>query len=103
MDMRSVPLTQLRDQLDEYVSLAASGETVLVTQGDHVVVEMVLPRGSHPVRPRLTASSQEVLAEPIRQGWITPPVLTSREPPPRAPVARLDEILAGLREDRDDR
>jgi len=101
--MRSIPLTQLRDRLDEYVGLAASGETVLVTQGDRVVVELALPQESRPGGSWPTPGSQEILAEPIRRGWITPPILTSHEPPPRAPVASFEDLLVGLTTDREDR
>jgi hypothetical protein len=40
-----------------------------------------------------------VLADAVRNGWITPPLM--RQPiMPRQPVARLSEILADLAKDR---
>ncbi len=42
--MRAVGLKLLKNKLREYVRLAASGETVLVTDGDKVVAELVPPR-----------------------------------------------------------
>ena len=42
--MRSVGIKVLKNKLSEYVRLAASGETVLVTDRDRVVAELVPPR-----------------------------------------------------------
>ena len=42
--MRSVGLKVLKNKLSEYVRLAASGETVLVTDRDRVVAEIVPPQ-----------------------------------------------------------
>ena len=42
--MRSVGLKVLKNKLSEYVRLAAGGETVLVTDRDRVVAEIVPPR-----------------------------------------------------------
>jgi antitoxin (DNA-binding transcriptional repressor) of toxin-antitoxin stability system len=42
--MRAVGLQVLRNRLSEYVRLAARGETVLVTDRDRVVAEIVPPR-----------------------------------------------------------
>src|SRR5437016_1613194 len=42
--MRLVSLTVLGNRLSEYVRLAAGGETVLVTDRDRVVAELVPPR-----------------------------------------------------------
>ena len=96
--MRAVGLKTLKNKLSEYVRLAAAGETVLVTDRDRVVAELVPPReGRNPLL------SDAVLAEAVRKGWITPPTIADSKPPPRAPVARLEEILDGLNQDRADR
>jgi antitoxin (DNA-binding transcriptional repressor) of toxin-antitoxin stability system len=42
--MRSVGLKLLKKKLSEYVRLAAGGETVLVTDRDRVVAELVPPQ-----------------------------------------------------------
>ena len=42
--MRSVGIKALNSRLSEYVRLAASGETVLVTDRDRVVAELGPPR-----------------------------------------------------------
>ncbi|HET6757243.1 MAG TPA: hypothetical protein VFH21_06490 [Burkholderiales bacterium] len=94
--MRSVGLKVLKNKLSEYVRLAASGETVLVTDRDRVVAELVPPKGG---RSPLLADA--ALAEAVRKGWITPPALPAGNvPPPSAPVAPLDDLLAELDRDR---
>ena len=78
--------------------LAGRGETVLVTDRDRVVAELVPPR---PGRAREVADS--AVCEAVRAGWLTPAATPGGELPSRAPVAPLAEILAGLDSDRDDR
>jgi antitoxin (DNA-binding transcriptional repressor) of toxin-antitoxin stability system len=96
--MRSVGLKVLKNKLSEYVRLVASGETVLVTDRDRVVAELIPPREG---RSPLLADA--LLAEAIRKGWITPPTLVDTEPPPAIPVAPLADLLGELGEDRDTR
>jgi antitoxin (DNA-binding transcriptional repressor) of toxin-antitoxin stability system len=95
--MRAVGIKVLKNKLSEYVRLAASGETVLVTDRDRVVAELGPPR---PGRAESLVDAQ--LAEAVRAGWITPRQASAGSPP-RAPVAPLEVILAGLDEDRADR
>jgi antitoxin (DNA-binding transcriptional repressor) of toxin-antitoxin stability system len=96
--MRSVGLKVLKNKLSEYVRLAAGGETVLVTDRDRVVAEIVPPRTG---RSPLLADA--LLAEAVRQGWLTPPVLVDRAPPPRKPVMSFRQFMDDLRQDREDR
>ena len=96
--MRSVGLKVLKNKLSEYVRLAASGETVLVTDRDRVVAELVPPRVG---RSELLTDAQ--LAELVRKGWLAPPTVVSEEPPPSVPVAPLAQVLSELDADRDDR
>jgi antitoxin (DNA-binding transcriptional repressor) of toxin-antitoxin stability system len=96
--MHAVGLKVLKNRLSEYVRLAARGETVLVTDRDKVVAEIVPPREG-----RSPLVSEARLAEAVRRGWITPPLMTGTEPPPRAPVARLRELLGELDRDREER
>ncbi|HUN50012.1 MAG TPA: hypothetical protein VMU42_02795 [Candidatus Sulfotelmatobacter sp.] len=96
--MRSVGLKVLKNKLSEYVRLAAGGETVLVTDRDRVVAELVPPRGG-----RSPFLADAVLAEAVRAGWITPPALVSGEPPPRRPVMSFRDLAENLRRDREDR
>lgn len=42
--MKAVGIKTLKNKLSAYVRLAASGETVLVTDRDQVVAELVPPR-----------------------------------------------------------
>ena len=66
--MRSVGLKVLKNKLSEYVRLAAGGETVLVTDRDRVVAELVPPQ---PGRPRRVKTSS-LPAACGRVGWLTP-------------------------------
>jgi antitoxin (DNA-binding transcriptional repressor) of toxin-antitoxin stability system len=96
--MHAVGLKALKNRLSEYVRLAARGETVLVTDRERVVAEIVPPREG---RSLLVADAK--LAEAVRRGWVTPPLLDSPEPPPRLPVAELRDLLRELEGDRSDR
>lgn len=95
--MRSVGLKVLKNKLSEYVRLAAGGETVLVTDRDRVVAEIVPPQ---PRRSPLL--SDALLADAVREGWLTPPALASSEPPPRKPVMPLQDLMRELRHDREE-
>jgi antitoxin (DNA-binding transcriptional repressor) of toxin-antitoxin stability system len=96
--MRAVGIKILKNKLSEYVRLAAGGETVLITDRDRVVAELVPPREG-----RSTWVADAHLAEAVRQGWLTPPSMVPAGVPGRAPVASLDNILAELERDRADR
>src|SRR4029077_15423349 len=92
--MRSVGIKLLKNKLSEYVRLAASGETVLVTDRDHVVAEL-----GPPAPDRSPLVSDALLLDAVRQGWIRPPLSAGRELPARKPVMKMPEILADLEED----
>ena len=97
--MRSVGLKMLNNKLSEYVRLAAAGETVLVTDRDRVVAEIVPPRAE-----RSPILADALLADAVRKGWLTPAAMPAAGPPPKPPpVMTLDELLAELDEDRSDR
>ena len=96
--MRAVGLKILKNKLSEYVRLAERGETVLVTDRDRVVAEIVPPE-----RTRSPLLADALLAEAVRQGWITPPAFTSSTPPPRNPVMKFRELKQELDEDRSER
>jgi antitoxin (DNA-binding transcriptional repressor) of toxin-antitoxin stability system len=98
MDMRAVGLKILKNRLSEYVRLAASGETVLITDRDRVVAELVPPQGG-----RALHGADALLADAVRRGWMTPPLLPAAEVPPRAPVTTLKVLLKELAQDRADR
>ena len=96
--MRSVGSKILKNKLNEYVRLAAAGETILVTDRDRVVAELGPPREGRSSR---LADAQ--LADAVRRGWLSPPLMVREAPPPSDPVAPLQEILAELDEDRGER
>ncbi len=96
--MRAVGVKVLKNKLSEYVRLAESGETVLVTDRDRVVAELGPPR---PGRAPLVADA--LLAEAVREGWISAPVIVAEGPPPRHPVTTWSELSRELDADRDDR
>jgi len=95
--MRAVGLRNLKNHLSEYVRLAASGETVLVTDRERVFAELVPPRDG-----RAEAPQDALLAEAVRRGWLTPAVGSPAGAVPRRPVARLEAVLDELARDRSD-
>jgi antitoxin (DNA-binding transcriptional repressor) of toxin-antitoxin stability system len=97
--MRSVGIKVLKNKLSEYVRLAAGGETVLVTDRDRVVAELVPPRKAID-----KADPKGWWAEQVRLGNITPAKDRNAPLPPRVgPFMSLEELLADLDEDRADR
>jgi antitoxin (DNA-binding transcriptional repressor) of toxin-antitoxin stability system len=98
VDMRSVGIKVLKNRLSEYVRLAASGETVLVTDRDKVVAELVPPRTG-----RAEELHDAVLADAVRRGWLTPATMPRGSLPPRQPVMSWEELAKGLDADREDR
>jgi antitoxin (DNA-binding transcriptional repressor) of toxin-antitoxin stability system len=96
--MRSVGLKILKNKLSEYVRLAAGGETVLITDRDTVVAEIVPPR---PGRSPMLADAW--LAEAVRSGWITPPAFASDAAMPRKPIMLFRELAKDLAAGREDR
>jgi antitoxin (DNA-binding transcriptional repressor) of toxin-antitoxin stability system len=96
--MRAVGLKVLKNKLSEYVRLAQRGETILVTDRDRVVAELIPPREG-----RSPAVADAVLAELVRKGWVTPPARPLTGPPPRAPLAVFGELMRELDEARADR
>jgi antitoxin (DNA-binding transcriptional repressor) of toxin-antitoxin stability system len=93
-----VGIKELKNRLSEYVRLASAGETVLVTDRDRVVAEIGPPQYG---RAESLADAQ--LAEAVRKGWIAPPAFPGAEPPPRLPVAPLEQILREIERDREER
>ncbi len=96
--MRAVGLKVLKNRLSEFVRLAASGETVLVTDRDRVVAEL-----GPPTPGRSALASDAILADAIRQGLVSAPLRVAEGPPTRRPVARFADVMAELAGDREDR
>lgn len=95
--MRTVGLKVLKNRLSEYIRLVATGETVLVTDRDRVVAELRPPQGRSPL------ISDAVLAEAMRRGLLSAPLVVREGPPGRSPIEPLADVLAGLDRDRGDR
>ena len=97
--MRSVGLKVLNNKLSEYVRLAAGGETVLVTDRDRVVAEIVPPRAE-----RSPILADALLADMVRKGLLAPPAAPGAGPPPAPPPRMtLEQLLDVLDEVRGDR
>jgi antitoxin (DNA-binding transcriptional repressor) of toxin-antitoxin stability system len=96
--MRAVGLKVLKNKLSEFVRLAANGETVLITDRERVVAELVPPR---PDRGATVADAQ--WGELVRRGLVTPAKVRSAEPLPRKPVMSWEELGRQIAEDREDR
>lgn len=95
--MRSVGLKALKNKLSEYIRLAAAGETVRVTDRNRVVAEIVPPR------PERKLSDDALMAQGVREGWLTPAKNPDRGPLPRKPVTRFEEVMKDLEQARADR
>ena len=96
--MRCVGVKTLKNKLSEYLRLVGAGETVLVTDRDRVIAELIPPR-----KAAGPLASDAALAEAVRKGWITPAAMAVKSPPSRVPVDRLENILADLGADRSER
>ncbi len=96
--MRAVGLKVLKNRLSEYVRLAASGETVLVTDRERVVAELVPPGAGREV-----TAADALLADAVRKGWLTPPLGAAGAAVPHRPAAQLAVLLTELDADRADR
>jgi prevent-host-death family protein len=94
----SVGLKVLKNKLSEYVRRAAAGETVLITDHERVVAELVPPRST-----RADTISDAVLAQAVRDGLLTPAVQPRGPVPSPDGVMTLDELLSEIDIDRSDR
>jgi prevent-host-death family protein len=92
--VHTVGLKVLKNKLSEYVRLAASGDTIVITDRGRIVAEIVPPR----------PKKESVIERGIREGWIRPAVRGPDWPPKPTPVEgyTLEKILADLDEDRKD-
>ena len=96
--MRAVGLKTLKNKLNQYVRMAANGETILVTDRGRVIAQLCPPSAG-----RSSIPADATLAEAVRQGWLSPPALPSGEVPPRLPVALFATLMRELKADRDGR
>jgi antitoxin (DNA-binding transcriptional repressor) of toxin-antitoxin stability system len=93
--MRRVGLKVLKNNLSRYVRVAAAGETVLVTDRDRVVAELVPPQDN-----RQAHHGDERFQEAVREGWITPAPLAGAGPPPATPMTDFAGLMRELDDDR---
>jgi antitoxin (DNA-binding transcriptional repressor) of toxin-antitoxin stability system len=96
--MRAVGLKVLKNKLSEFVRLAQAGETILVTDRDHVVAELIPPRPG-----RAPNVADAVLVELLRQGWVTPAARPLTGAPSRTATIAFNDVMRELDEDRADR
>ena len=96
--MRAVGLKVLKNKLSEYVRLAAGGETVLITDRDRVVAELAPPANG-----RSQTVDDVAIADLVRHGWLTPPLIGPGGDVPRRPVLPFTTLLGELDRDRADR
>lgn len=93
--MITVGLKTLKNKLSQYVRLAQSGETVLISDRDRVVAELVPPNAG-----RAERVGDAALADAVRSGLVTPALLPPGPPPSTAGVSPLSEVLEELETDR---
>jgi antitoxin (DNA-binding transcriptional repressor) of toxin-antitoxin stability system len=93
--VRTVGAEDPQKKLSEYVRLVAAGETIVVTDRNRVVAEIVPPRTA------LTPFEQQG----VREGWRRPARIRDGTPPPRKPVEGIsfEQLMADLERDREDR
>jgi prevent-host-death family protein len=94
--MRAVGLKILKNRLGEYVRLAAAGETVVITDRGRAIAEIVPPQRSR---------RESFVERGVREGWLTVAKKPFQPLPPRKPIPgyTLDQLLADLDRDREDR
>jgi prevent-host-death family protein len=94
--MPTVGLKILKNKLSEYIRRAAAGETVVVTDRNRVVAEIVPPRQQE---------HGSFIERGIREGWLRPAKRDANWPPPRRPIPglTLEQLMTELDRDREDR
>jgi prevent-host-death family protein len=94
--VKSVGLKVLKNKLSEYVRLAAAGETVVITDRNRIVAEIVPPRRH---------DEESFIERGVREGWLRPAKRPFQPLPPRTPIPgyKLEQLLADLDRDREDR
>jgi prevent-host-death family protein len=94
--MQKVGLKTLKNKLSEYVRLAASGETVGITDRGRIVAQLVPPSSMTGLTP--------FEEQGVREGWLTPARIRDGTPPPSRPVPGLtfERLMADLDRDRSD-
>ena len=104
--MLTVDIRALNDELRHCIRAVANGESVLITDRERVIAEIVPPRS--PAQSSTLAqptTPEEKWAELIRQGLEKPAKIPRwMPPPPRQPaVMTLEELMREIDDDRADR
>jgi prevent-host-death family protein len=94
--MHAVGLKTLKNKLSEFVRLAASGETVVITDRGRPVAQIVPPSSTTGLTP--------FEEQGVREGWLRPARIRDGTPPPNMPVPGLtfERLMADLERDRSD-
>ena len=94
--MITVGLKALKNKLSAYVRLAAAGETIVITDRNRIVAEIVPPRRH---------DEESFIERGVREGWLRPAKRPFQPLPPRTPIPgyKLEQLLADLDRDREDR
>jgi antitoxin (DNA-binding transcriptional repressor) of toxin-antitoxin stability system len=96
--MRRVGIKTLKNELSKHIRAVAAGETILVTDRDRVVAEL------RPPPPEDDADdAARNWARMIREGIVTPAKHRFTEPPPKFGGMTLEDLMAEIYADRDDR
>jgi prevent-host-death family protein len=96
--MQTVGIKALKGKLSAYIRAAAAGETVLVTDRNRVVAEIVPPRVAADATP-----AEHKWADLVRQGLVRPAIRRLQGPPPRRPIMSFEELMREIEADRADR
>jgi len=110
----TVGLKALKNKLSEYIRLAASGETIMITDRGRIVAELLPPQtaagaGLHeqtaPAWQPARSGEDSFVERGVSEGWLTPARIRDGSPPPRMPVRGLtfEQLMADLERDREDR
>jgi prevent-host-death family protein len=93
--MQTVGVKILKNKLSEYLRVAATGETVVVTDRGRAVAEIIAPRVS-----AHASTAEAKVGEMVRQGLMTSVPSGLRRPPRRMPIASREELMKELEADR---
>ena len=95
-------MTAVREPIQVYLSSAERDQLERLASSLGVSRSEVLRRGLEALA-QAEQPGDAALADLVRRGWLTPPLVTGGTVPKGEPVAPLAELLAELDEDRADR
>jgi len=96
--MISAGIRELKNNLSRYVREIEAGKRIAVTANGRVVAELVPPAPG-----RGETLSDIALADAVRRGWLTPPLVGPGGAIPRKPILPLAALIDDLAADRADR